>query len=109
MQAADRVFSCLSVSREWVNSEYRSLCTRHEDKDKNSAFVEPEKSIEDDNGVYSKGIIGVRKRTEGITQKGGCAFVLLNFPVAVTKTPDKEHLRKKKFFGEFKKEHGPLR
>lgn len=49
------------------------------------AFVEPEKSIEDDNSVSSRGIVRVRKETEGITQKGGCTFASLSFPVAVTK------------------------
>lgn len=77
MQAADRVFSHLSVSHEWVNDDYHSLCAKHKDKDKTS--------IEDDNSVSSRGIVRVRKETEGITQKGGCTFASLSFPVAVTK------------------------
>lgn len=56
--------------------------------------MEPEKSIEDDKSVYSRGIIGVRKETKGMTQKGGYTFVL--FSCCYDETPDKGHLRKKK-------------
>lgn len=47
--------------------------------------MEAEKSREDAKSVYSSGVMGVRKETEGMTQKGGCTFVLLSFPVAVIK------------------------
>lgn len=60
-------------------------------------FMEPEKSTENNSSVYSRGIIGVRKETEGIAWTGEDASVLVS--CCCDKVHDKGNLRKRFLLG----------